>query len=160
MTIKEQAAYLNGMLSTMNLDDKKNENKLLKSLVEAISIISSSIGNIQEDIEDIQDDIEDIEERLDNDLDDLDDEFDNLDDDEDDNDYNDDFCYEVVCPKCKEKICLSDDAIEDEEIDCPNCGKKLEFDMNDVEDECCCDCCHDDSKCGCESCECEKTDAE
>ncbi len=66
---------------------------------------------------------------------------------EDCEDDDDEFYYEVTCPNCQETICLSEDIIEEGQIDCPNCGECLEFDINDVLDDYGCgdDCdCHDD----------------
>lgn len=46
-------------------------------------------------------------------------------------DDDDEFYYEVTCPNCQETICLSEDIIEEGQIDCPNCGECLEFDINE-----------------------------
>ena len=65
-------------------------------------------------------------------------------DDEDDEDDEDTCYYEVTCPNCHETICLSEDIIEDGQMDCPNCGETLEFDIDECDDDGC--------DCGCESC--------
>ena len=74
-------------------------------------------------------------------------------------DCNEDDCYEVICPKCNEKICLCEDSLLDEEMNCPNCGELLEFDLGELDDECCCGCdcdCDEDCDCDCgENCECD-----
>ena len=80
---------------------------------------------------------------------------------------DDEECYEVVCPTCGEKICISEDILDEEEMSCPNCGELLEFDLSDCDCDCCCGCecdcdddcdceCDDDCDCGCKSCEDDK----
>lgn len=55
-------------------------------------------------------------------------------DDDDDEDFEDTY-FEVTCPKCNETICLSEEILEEGEMDCPNCGEHLEFELEEVEDE-------------------------
>ena len=159
MTIKEQAAYLKGLLSGMELDDEKNETKLFKGIVDIIQNISSSIEDLDEDVDGILEQME----VMDEDLASVENEV--FEDGcgcgcdcncgcdcEDDCDCgcHEDECYEVVCPGCGKEVCLCSETLKEKEMNCPNCGQLLEFDLSD----CCCECeddCDDDCSCGCKS---------
>jgi len=151
MNIREKAAYIKGLISGLELKDTK-ENKTLNAIVDWMDDISISISNLDEDVNDICDqldildeDLADVEEEV------FEDECGCDCDDECDCGCNDDAYYEIECPSCGEKICLSEDALE-EKMDCPNCGELLEFDIP----ECCeCDDCEDN--CGCE-CHCDESE--
>ena len=43
--------------------------------------------------------------------------------------------FEVTCPSCNEKICVSEDILMEGEIECPKCGEHLEFDFSDSDIE-------------------------
>lgn len=159
MTIKEQSAYLKGMFSGLELDEDSGETKLLKGIIDLLHNMSSSFENLEEDMDGVLEQLE----ILDSDLSAVECKVgkDNC----ECKCCSDNVCYEVVCPQCKEKICLCEETLADEEINCPNCGELLEFDLEDLENDCCscgCDCecdCEDDcdcnSGCGCnEDCEC------
>ena len=40
--------------------------------------------------------------------------------------------YEVVCPKCGDEICVSEDVLLDGGVECPSCGENLEFDYSSL----------------------------
>ena len=63
------------------------------------------------------------------------------DDDYDDYDDEEEF-YEIECPSCGKKFCISEDMLDLDSIDCPKCGEKIELDLE------CCDCSECD--CGCD----------
>ncbi len=159
MTIKEQAAYLKGMLSGLDLDEESGETKLLKGIVDLLHNMSISFEDLEEDMDGVLEQLE----VMDEDLSAVECKLGGnsckcCDCDDNDN------CYEVICPKCDEKICLCEDSLLDEEMNCPNCGELLEFDLEELGNECCCDCgcdcgdeCNCDENCSCdcdESCEC------
>ena len=174
MTIKEQAAYLKGMLKGMDLDEDRNETKLFKGIIDAIENLSNSFENLDEDVDGILDQLE----VMDVDLAEVENEVfeDGCEcgcDCDCENDCHcgchddDEECYEVVCPTCGEKICISEEILDEEEMSCPNCGELLEFDLSDCDCDCCCGCecdcdddcdceCDDDCDCGCKSCEDDK----
>ena len=144
MNIREKAAYIKGLISGLELKDTK-ENKILNAIVDWMDDISISISNLDEDVNDICDQLD----ILDEDLADVEEE---VFEDECGCGCNDDAYYEIECPSCGEKICLSEDALLEEKMDCPNCGELLEFDIP----ECCeCDDCEDN--CGCE-CHCDESE--
>ncbi len=162
MTIKEKAAYVKGLFSGLDFDEDKKETKILKAIVDWMSDVSVSLGNIDEDVDDICGQLD----ALDKDLSDVEEEV--YGECECDSDCDEDCScgcggdeefYEVTCPSCGEKICLSESILMDEEMNCPKCGEVLEFDLSDCCD-CGCDCepeceCDSDCDCGC-SCSDEK----
>lgn len=158
MTIKEKAAYVKGLFSGLDMEEDKKETKLLKAIVDWMNDVSVSLGNIDEDVDDICDQLD----VLDKDLSEVEEEVygececDSPCDGECDCgcDGDEEF-YEVTCPSCGEKICLSEDILMNEEMNCPKCGELLEFDLSDGCD-CGCDCepdCECDSNCDC-GCDC------
>ena len=161
MTIKEQAAYLKGMMEGLNLDETKGETKLLKSIVDLVHNMSISFEDLEEDMDSVLEQLD----VMDEDLAEVEDKVGVKNcgcgcDDED--------CYEVVCPNCNKHICLCEESLMDKEMNCPNCGELLEFDLYDIHDGCCscCDCgpecdCGDDCECECDcdddcGCGCDK----
>lgn len=165
MNIKEKAAYVKGLLSGLDLDSDKKETKLLKAMVDLMEDISMTIENLEEDVDDICDQLdvldEDLAEVEDEIYEDCDCECD-CDDCDDECDcgcecHDDENFYEVICPSCNEKICLSEETLLDDEMNCPGCGELLEFDLSDIDScECGCDCepcCECEPECGC-GCDC------
>jgi hypothetical protein len=152
MNIKEKAAYVKGLFSGLDLDSDKKETKLLKAMVELMEDISLSLENLEEDVDDICDQLD----VLDEDLSEVEDEIydececdDECDDDCDCGCHSDENFYEVSCPSCNQKICLSEEALLDDEMNCPNCGELLEFDLSDIDGCECDDCCECEPKCEC-----------
>ena len=144
MTNLERVAYIRGLAEGLELDTDKKEVKVLDAMLTLLEDMALSISDLEEAYEDMADQLDAVDE----DLCTLEDDF--YEEDkccEDCEDDDDEFYYEVTCPNCQETICLSEDIIEEGQIDCPNCGEGLEFDINDVLDDYGCgdDCdCHDD----------------
>ena len=144
MTNLERVAYIRGLAEGLELDTDKKEVKVLDAMLTLLEDMALSISDLEEAYEDMADQLDAVDE----DLCTLEDDF--YEEDkccEDCEDDDDEFYYEVTCPNCQETICLSEDIIEEGQIDCPNCGECLEFDINDVLDDYGCgdDCdCHDD----------------
>ena len=114
MTIKEQAAYLKGMLSGMKLDKEKDETKLLEGIISAIENLSESFECLDEDVDGILDQLEVIDEDLAAVEDEVYGECEcgcDCDCDDDCDCGCHDECYEVVCPTCGEKICIDEEAL-------------------------------------------------
>lgn len=173
MTSKEKVAYLKGLIKGMDLDKDKKENKIFKVILDILEDLTSEVEETQCDIEDIYEALDE----FDSDLADVEEEvfdcYDNCnccnencdcgcDCDCDDScecdchyenccDENDDF-YEVICPKCNEQVCFSENILANEAIKCPNCDELLEFDF----DKCSCGCndekelCKNTCECGCD----------
>lgn len=138
MTNTEKVAYIRGLAEGLELDDSKKEVKVLNAIIDLLDDLAMSLADMEDGYSDMADQLDAVDE----DLGSLEDDF--YGDDEDDEDDEDTCYYEVTCPNCHETICLSEDIIEDGQMDCPNCGETLEFDIDECDDDGC--------DCGCESC--------
>jgi uncharacterized coiled-coil protein SlyX len=138
MTNKERVSYIRGLAEGLELDESKKEVKVINAIIDLLDDMALSISEMQESFDDMTDQLDAVDE----DLGSLEEDF--YDEDEDEDDADGECYYEVTCPNCNETICLSEDIIEDGQMDCPNCGETLEFDI----DEDCCDC-----GCGCDDCD-------
>ena len=138
MTTTEKVAYIRGLAEGLELDDSKKEVKVLNAIIDLLDDLAMSLADLEDGYSDMADQLDAVDE----DLGSLEDDF--YGDDEDDEDDEDTCYYEVTCPNCHETICLSEDIIEDGQMDCPNCGETLEFDIDECDDDGC--------DCGCESC--------
>ena len=138
MTNTEKVAYIRGLAEGLELDDSKKEVKVLNAIIDLLDDLAMSLADLEDGYSDMADQLD----AGDEDLGSLEDDF--YGDDEDDEDDEDTCYYEVTCPNCHETICLSEDIIEDGQMDCPNCGETLEFDIDECDDDGC--------DCGCESC--------
>ena len=138
MTNTEKVAYNRGLAEGLELDDSKKEVKVLNAIIDLLDDLAMSLADLEDGYSDMADQLDAVDE----DLGSLEDDF--YGDDEDDEDDEDTCYYEVTCPNCHETICLSEDIIEDGQMDCPNCGETLEFDIDECDDDGC--------DCGCESC--------
>ena len=138
MTNTEKVAYIRGLAEGLELDDSKKEVKVLNAIIDLLDDLAMSLADLEDGYSDMADQLDAVDE----DLGSLEDDF--YGDDEDDEDDEDTCYYEVTCPNCHETICLTEDIIEDGQMDCPNCGETLEFDIDECDDDGC--------DCGCESC--------
>ena len=150
MTLAEKAAYLKGLMDGIKLDTEKDENRLLKAVVDLLQDMAVSIDDLEDNAIAVSDELDEIEENLDaideflmdEDEDDYDD-FEDFDDDEDfdlgedDFDYDEDPVYEVTCPKCGEVHQFSEKELLEGSQPCAKCGELLEFefDEDDEKDE-------------------------
>lgn len=126
MTITEKVAYLRGLSEGMAIDEKSNEGRMFKAIIDVLDDMAFSIADFEDGLEEVADQIEAIDE----DLDSLEEDFYGDDDDDDDDDEE---IYEITCPSCGEEVCLDYDTISEGSIECPNCGELLEFDLDDCE---------------------------
>ena len=138
MTNTEKVAYIRGLAEGLELDDSKKEVKVLNAIIDLLDDLAMSLADLEDGYSDMADQLDAVDE----DLGSLEDDF--YGDAEDDEDDEDTCYYAVTCPNCHETICLSEDIIEDGQMDCPNCGETLEFDIDECDDDGC--------DCGCESC--------
>lgn len=149
MTLAEKAAYLKGLMDGIKLDTEKDENRLLKAVVDLLQDMAVSIDDLEDNAIAVSDELDEIEENLDaideflmDDDDEDDDDEDYLDDedydpdydlgDDDDYDFGDeDPVYEVTCPKCGEVLQLSEEELLKGSCPCPKCGEPLEFEFDE-----------------------------
>ena len=151
MTLAEKAAYLKGLMDGIKLDTEKDENRLLKAVVDLLQDMAVSIDDLEDNAIAVSDELDEIEENLDaideylmdededDDFDDYDyDEDDDLDydfGDEDDFEYDEDPVYEVTCPKCGEVHQFSEKELLEGSKPCSKCGELLEFEFDEDDGE-------------------------
>ena len=132
MTITEKIANLKGYLEGVQLDESKQETKIIEKIVDILEDMALEIEEMEENV----DTLNDYAEELDEDLGDVEDYL--FGDDECDCDCCDDDCdcdcdccddgfLEIECPKCGEIVCLEED-FDADEIVCPACNEKIEID--------------------------------
>lgn len=134
--LSEQVAYLKGLAEGMEIDDTKNEGKLLLKIIDVLDEIAATVEELDEEVLDNTERLEEAEECIDDICDEFYDDCDcgcdcDCDDDYDDEDL--DF-YEVECPSCKEKVYFDEDMINDESLICPNCNEKIEIEFEEGEE--------------------------
>ncbi len=144
MTLSEKAAYLKGLMDGIKLDTEKDENRLLKAVVDLLQDMATSIDDLEDNAIAVSDELDEIEEELDaideflmdeddeDDYEDYDDDFDLGD--EDDFDYDDEAIYEVTCPKCGKVHQFTEEDLLKGTVPCDGCGEPLEFEF-DEDDE-------------------------
>ena len=145
MTLSEKAAYLKGLMDGIKLDTEKDENRLLKAVVDLLQDMAVSIDDLEDNAIAVSDELDEIEENLDaideylmdEDEDDEDDDYDFDFDDEDDEDYDygEDAVYEVTCPKCGEVHQFSEKELLEGSKPCSKCGELLEFEFDEDDEE-------------------------
>jgi ribosomal protein S27AE len=153
MELSKQAAYLKGLAEGMRLAEKgTDEAKILMKVIDMLESISDSVEElntfsneitelvdiIDEDLGDVESIIYDVEDDEEDDFD-TDDDFDDEDEDEDLADESDfdeedqEYEYEVTCPKCSNTVILPESIVMEGKTNCPNCGELLEFDLSEEE---------------------------
>ena len=147
--MSEKLAHLQGFIEGSEIDPNTKEGKIIYALTDILQDVLESIAMLEEEVADMGDQVDDI----DADLQTLEDFCYEIDDDECDCDCDcddecdccdEDFTYEIVCPKCENTICIDDDVLELGELTCPNCGELLEFELEEDDCDCCdCGCDHD-----------------
>ena len=149
MNLNEKIAYIRGLAEGLNLDQSKDEVKVLNAIIELLDDMSFTVTQM----EDLYDELSEQIDAVDEDLSYLEDDFyEDYDEDECDDDCDCGCCggddeeevvyYDVTCPTCGETISVSEDVLLCGEINCPKCGETLEFDFSELEDEeCDCDEC-------------------
>ena len=145
MTLAEKAAYLKGLMDGIKLDTEKDENRLLKAVVDLLQDMAVSIDDLEDNAIAVSDELDEIEENLDaideflmddDDDDDYDDDYDFVDGGEDDEfDFDEDPVYEVTCPKCGEVHQFSEKELLEGSKPCSKCGELLEFEFDEDDEE-------------------------
>ena len=146
MTLAEKAAYLKGLMDGIKLDTEKDENRLLKAVVDLLQDMAVSIDDLEDNAIAVSDELDEIEENLDaideflmdEDEDDEDD-YDDYEDeygfgDEDEYDFDEDPLYEVTCPKCGTVHQFSEKDLLEGSKPCSKCGELLEFEFDEDDD--------------------------
>ena len=136
MTITEKIANLKGYLEGVQLDESKQETKIIEKIVDILEDMALEIEEMEESVDTLNDYAEELDEDL-GDVEDYlfgdEDDCDCCDDDDCDCcDCLDDGFFEIECPECNEIICVDED-FEGDVIECPACNKKFNIEDEDAE---------------------------
>ena len=136
MTITEKIANLKGYVEGVQLDESKQETKIIEKIVDILEDMALEIEEMEESVDTLNDYAEELDEDL-GDVEDYlfgEDECDCCDDDDDCDccDCIDEGFLEIECPKCGEIICIDED-YEEDAIICPACNEKLAIEDEDAE---------------------------
>lgn len=135
MELSNKAAYLQGLVDGLGVDESTKEGKIIKAMSALLAEMAEALEGMDEDlsraydqINDLSDELEDLEADL---YEDEDDDEDEEDDEEDADDANDDDIasepfYEVACPNCGETVYVSEDDLDAGEANCAHCGVTFE----------------------------------
>ena len=154
MELSNKAAYLQGLVDGLGVDESTKEGKIIKAMSALLAEMAEALEGMDEDlsraydqINDLHDELEDLEADLYEDEDDDEDDEDEDEDDEDDeddeedaDDANDDDIasepfYEVACPNCGETVYVSEDDLDAGEANCAHCGVTFEVALEGDEEE-------------------------
>ncbi len=144
MELSNKAAYLQGLVDGLGVDESTKEGKIIKAMSALLAEMAEALEGMDEDlsraydqINDLSDELEDLEADL---YEDEDDDEDDEDDEEDSDDANDDDIasepfYEVACPNCGETVYVSEDDLDAGEANCAHCGVTFEVALEGDEEE-------------------------
>ena len=144
MELSNKAAYLQGLVDGLGVDESTKEGKIIKAMSALLAEMAEALEGMDEDlsraydqINDLSDELEDLEADL---YEDEDDEDDDEDEDDDADDANDDDIasepfYEVACPNCGETVYVSEDDLDAGEANCAHCGVTFEVALEGDEEE-------------------------
>ena len=148
MELSKRAAYLQGLVDGLGVDESTKEGKIIKAMSALLAEMAEALEGMDEDlsraydqINDLSDELEDLEADLYEDEDeDEGDEDDEDEEDEDADDANDDDIasepfYEVACPNCGETVYVSEDDLDAGEANCAHCGVTFEVALEGDEEE-------------------------
>ena len=148
MELSNKAAYLQGLVDGLGVDESTKEGKIIKAMSALLAEMAEALEGMDEDlsraydqINDLSDELEDLEADLYEDEDDDEEDGDEDEDDEEDaDDANDDDIasepfYEVACPNCGETVYVSEDDLDAGEANCAHCGVTFEVALEGDEEE-------------------------
>ena len=146
MELNKKAAYLQGLVDGLGIDDTTKEGKIIKAMSALLGEMADAIEGMDEDlsraydqINDLSDELEDLEADLYEEEDDEDDSDAEEETDEDDNANDDDIAsepfYEVACPNCGETVYVSEDDLDAGEANCAHCGVTFEVALEGDDEE-------------------------
>ena len=146
MELNKKAAYLQGLVDGLGIDDTTKEGKIIKAMSALLGEMAETIESVDEDlsraydqINDLSDELEDLEADLYEDEDDEDDSDAEEETDEDDDANDDDIAsepfYEVACPNCGETVYVSEDDLDAREANCAHCGVTFEVALEGDDEE-------------------------
>ena len=149
MELNKKAAYLQGLVDGLSVDENTKEGKIIKAMAALLGEMADAIAAMDEDltraydqINDLSEELEDLEADLyededaeDEDAEDEDDDAADEDEDAGDDDIASEPFYEVACPACGETVYVSEDDLDAGEANCAHCGVTFEVALEGDEDE-------------------------
>ena len=148
MELNKKAAYLQGLVDGLGIDETTKEGKIIKAMsallgemAEAFESVDEDLSRAYDQINDLSDELEDLdadlyEEDEDGESEDAEDEDSDGDDDAKDDDIASEPFYEVACPNCGETVYVSEDDLDAGEANCAHCGVTFEVALEgDGEDD-------------------------
>ena len=149
MELSNKAAYLQGLVDGLGVDESTKEGKIIKAMSALLAEMAEALEGMDEDlsraydqINDLSDELEDLEADLyeedeDGESEDAEDEDSDGDDDDDakDDDIASEPFYEVACPNCGETVYVSEDDLDAGEANCAHCGVTFEVALEGDEEE-------------------------
>lgn len=130
--VKEQVAYLKGLLDGADFLGKEGKERLVwERMLEVFSALADELGQLktgqkelEEYVEALDDDLSEVEEKLYG---------------EEEGEDQDEEFVEMECPHCKEAVRFAEELLyeDDVEVTCPNCGEVVYSSepAEDAEDE-------------------------
>ena len=114
MELNKKAAYLQGLVDGLGVDESTKEGKIIKAMAALLGEMADAIAAMDEDLTQAYDQINDLSEELEDLEADL---------------------YEVACPACGETVYVSEDDLDAGEANCAHCGVTFEVALEGDEDE-------------------------
>ena len=143
MELSKKAAYLQGLVDGLGVDESTKEGKIIKAMSALLAEMAEALEGMDEDlsrasdqINDLSDELENLEADLYEDEDDDEDDDDEDDDDEDDDDEDDDDEDDDDEDDEEDADDANDDDIASEpfyEVACPNCGETVYVSEDDLD---------------------------
>lgn len=145
MELSKKAAYLQGLVDGLGVDESTKEGKIIRAMSQLLTEMTDAMEAMDEDlsraydqINDLSDELEDLEADLYEDEDEDDEDQDS--DEENEDDANDDDIasepfYEVARPNCGETVYVSEDDLDAGEANCTHCGVTFEVALEGEEEE-------------------------
>ena len=147
MELNKKAAYLQGLVDGLGVDESTKEGKIIKAMAALLGEMADAIAAMDEDLTQAYDQINDLSEELEDleadlyedDEDDEEPEEEEEEEDTEEDDNDDDIAsepfYEVACPNCGETVYVSEDDLDAGEANCAHCGVTFEVALEGEEDE-------------------------
>ena len=143
MELNKKAAYLQGLVDGLGVDESTKEGKIIKAMAALLGEMADAIASMDEDltcaydqINDLSEELEDLEADLYEDEDaDEEEDADDEDDDAKDDDIASEPFYEVACPNCGETVYVSEDDLDAGEANCAHCGVTFEVALEGDEED-------------------------
>ncbi|MCL2538812.1 MAG: hypothetical protein FWE66_00595 [Oscillospiraceae bacterium] len=135
MNVGEKVAYLRGLMEGSGLSFGEKEKKIVDAAMDVLTSVAARFTEIDADVSELYGGFK----TMCDDLDDMAEDIDCLFGLQEGGVFGEErvegALYDVVCPKCREKICIDEEILQQGDINCPGCGERLEFDVScDCED--------------------------